>query len=241
VISPRYLLTILAISLVGVAGGTALVANSALVARPASIKPTPTHENGSYSAQIDPLSHPARSAAPVIVATPSPTSTPTPKSTPKAGAKPSSSTVPTPARSASPTPVAAKPKPTPRPTPVSTPKPTPVPTPSGPITSGTLPPLTYTFSNGTSFTGDNYTHTFTCPGTTNCLNSLTFNVAAWGNYDIKVSYVETEINTGGGITMTPTSTGSVGPGWGPNSGATDMGMTGSSVNSIQLTITVAWA
>lgn len=235
------LLAALVLSVMGLAGGTALAADNAPTApAPATRSSSVLKESGLASLPVH-LVHPASSPTPVVVATPSPTATPTTKSTPAVKASPSSSTVPTPTRSSSPTP-AATPRPTPKPViVVVTPKPTPFPTPSGPITSGTLPPLTYTFSNGTSFTGDNYTHTLTCPGTTNCLNSLTFNVAAWGNYDIKVSYVETEINTGGGITMTPTSTGSVGPGWGPNSGATDMGMTGSSVNSIQLTITVAWA
>lgn len=225
------------------AGGTVLAVENA----PGTVPVAPVAPGATlvgFSRPPVQLVHPAASPTPIVVATPTPTPKPTPKATPKATARPTTKPAPKPVQSSRPAPVATPrptPKSTPRPTPISTPKPTPAPTPSGPITSGTLPPLKYTFSNGTTFTGDNYTKTYTCPGTTNCLSGLTFDIAPWGNYDLKVSYVEdATITTNIGITFYPTSNGSVGPGWGPNSGATDLGMTGSSSNSMTITITVTW-
>lgn len=168
------------------AGGTTLAANNA----PA---PAPTHVQigapvGFTSPKVV-AAHPAVAPTPVV----SPKVTLAPKvvkATPKPSHKPASSVpakavIPTPKSTPRPTPVAVA-------TPVPTPRPTPVPTPSGPISSGTLPPLTFTLDiNGTTSTvvGDSISKTVTCPtADTNCISGVTFSVPEWGNYYLKLSW-----------------------------------------------------
>lgn len=177
------------------AGGTALAVDNAPGVKPV-VPVAPKEAVSGYSRVPVRLAHPTSS--PVVVATPTPKatlkSTPKPATTPR----PTTSTAPVPKHSSTPVPVAQKPRPTAtprptaRPTPVATPRPTPTPTPSGPITSGTLPPLTFTVdANGTTTTvrGDSITKTITCAtAATNCISGMDFSVPTWGRYYLKLSY-----------------------------------------------------
>lgn len=175
------------------AGGTVLAVEHGPGS--ASLVPTAPKATGvGYSSAPVQLAHPASS--PAVVATPTPAASPKPKPKAKVVTTPKAthSAAPVPEHSSAPTPVAPKPKPvvTPKPTPVATPRPTPTPSPSGPITSGTLPPLTFTIdANGvtTTVAGDSITKTYTCPtADTNCISGVSFSTPTWGQYYLKLSF-----------------------------------------------------
>lgn len=227
----RRLLLALVVPLLLVGGGTALAASNA----PGHARPGRGAEPSLVAVgnvPVPALAHPASSPVPVVV-TPTPTATPTP--TPTTASSTQASATPAPARTSTP---AAKPRPTPPPVVVVTPKPQPTPPPI--VDSGTLPPIQVTFSNGTSWSGDSYSNSWSCQAQTNCLPDLTFSVASWGNYDLTVTYTEEYHNWSGPIEFFPSTSGSLG-GYGPSTGESGIGMTGGGNNNyIALTITVSW-
>ncbi len=238
----RYLIIMLAITLAGAAGGSALVANSALATRPASIK-TRSDNEGVYSVTTYPLEHPASSPAPVVAATPRPKATSKATARLAVKASPSASAAPWSPRTSRPAPAA-----TPRPK-ASAPKP--APTATGPRTSGALPPVTVVFNQAgvlTTQTGDSFHFAQTCPGTqVNCVPSTLFTVEPWGNNYLVVSWTETityYVIGGPGQanqTLATDTASSIGIGLGSQDSLYHQGFTGSANQSMDITITVAWA
>ena len=238
----RDLFALLVVPVLMMAGGITLAADNA--GSPSSVAHPEVSTQVAGSVLPVQLRHPASAPTPLptVVPTASPTVAATPASTSNPVTVPPA---PTPKRSTPP----PAPAPTPRPvaTPPPAPAPTPYPTPPPVIDSGTLPALNFTFYDNNvgalieTYSGDSFSQTWTCPTIDgNCVPMVTFNVASWGNYNLKVSWNEVSTTTSGGITITSECPGSLGPGWGPNTGGTDLGCSGSNSQTVQLTITVAW-
>lgn len=234
----RLPILVVLLALAGVGGGTALAASSAYTAAPAApVHPTTTHSAQAFTAAPVELAHP-KSKVVVVASTPKVVVT-TPK--PVATSRP---TPVVPAATPRPT---ATPKPVVKSTPKPTPRPTPVPTPSGTITSGTLPPLTFTIdANGVTSTmvGDSLTKTITCPtADTNCISGMTFSVPEWGNYNLTLSwkFAFTTYVGGPSIVWTNQMDGGL-SGSGCHSGTGGpIGYSSGGYYSISLTVEVAWA
>lgn len=226
--NPRRLLMIGVVPMLLVGGGTALAASNA----PGSgAHPAPRLRLAVGTMPVMQLVHPANSpmaiSTPTSVATPTPTSISTPSPAPVASATPPPTVAPT-----------YKPAPTPPPV-VIVPAPTPVPTPAGPVDSGPLPPITVDFSNGQNWTGTRYSENLSCPGQTDCLTPAPFQILPWGNYSLVVTWKETLVNWQSGFQFTTNLSGSR-SGWGPNTGGTGGATSPGEMNSITLTISVAW-
>jgi hypothetical protein len=236
------LFALLVVPVLAMAGGITLAADNAGTHSHASHSQASAQVAGSVlPAQ---LRHPASAVTPLPIVVPS--ASPTIGATPAPTANPVTvAPAPTPKRS---TPSPA-PAPTLRPvaTPPPAPAPTPYPTPPPVIDSGTLPSLQFTIYNDNAgapietYSGDSFSQTWTCPtANANCQPMVTFDVASWGNYDLKVTWTDTSVTESQNIAITSQCPGTLGPGWGPNTGQNDLGCSGTNVQTVTLTITVAW-